>query len=307
MERGLIKGHGAVLGASIIFGANYWIAKGLMPSFFTPLQVIFIRVSGAMILFWLASLIFSRQSVPVKDLLRLAGCSVLGVAVNQICFFEGLNLTTPIDTSIIHASSPVLVLLFSTWFIKEALRWRKVTGVILGGVGTVILVLYGHYNIAGKGSMEGNLLILLNISAYSAYLVLIKPLMMKYRPVTVMKWVFLFGFLASLPFTLKPMMELDIYKVTAQAWYSLLYVVLGTTFLAYLLTIYGLKYLTATAVGFYIYIQPLVAVLIGWVVYNQSPGWVRLVAAVLIFWGVYLVNRSVRVRKDGEKVLKSIR
>ncbi|MCF8331687.1 MAG: DMT family transporter [Bacteroidales bacterium] len=287
------KKHGAHLtlfATSLLFGANYWIAKGLMPEYFQPLQVIFLRVLGAMMLFWLLQLFTLKEKVKRKDLMLIAFSSALGVAVNQIMFFEGLSLTTPVDTSIIHSSSPLLVLVFAALITREKLTLTKLSGILMGAAGTVLLVTYGEEISFNADSFRGDIFILINISAYSMYLVLIKPVMARYKPVTVMKWVFLFGFLCVLPFSVWRIPDIDWQNVDTFGLFSLLYVIIGTTFLAYLLTIHALRYVEASIAGFYIYLQPIFAAIIGIWLFNEVLTIHKIVAAALVFAGVYVVN-----------------
>jgi drug/metabolite transporter (DMT)-like permease len=284
------QAHIALLLSGLIFGANYWIAKGLMPEPLLPRQIIFIRAFFAAILFWVLSLTIKKEAVKRKHLWLIALSSFLGVAVNQIFFFEGLNLTNPVDASILHATSPIMVLLFAMWIIRERILWINLLGVIIGATGTVLLVLSGKNAAVFSGSLLGNVLIIINISAYAMYLVLIKPMMQTYHPFTVMKWVFLFGFMAVLPFTFHTMFYIGPEVLKTKVVLSLAYVVFGTTMLAYILTIFGLKYLRASSVGYYIYMQPVMAGLIGLIWFAEIISFFKILSALLIFAGVYLVN-----------------
>ena len=109
------RAHLALLGANIIYGANYLIAKGVMPNKIGPSAFVFLRILGAGILFWIIKS-FIKEKVSKRDLRILALCGLLGVATNQLLFFHGLNLTSPIDASIIITSIPVMVLIFSALF-----------------------------------------------------------------------------------------------------------------------------------------------------------------------------------------------
>lgn len=284
--------HLALFTTSCLFGANYWIAKGLMPGYFHPLQVIFIRVLGAVILFWLLHFITPQEKIRRKDFIIIALSSALGIAVNQIMFFEGLNLTTPVDASIIHSSSPVLVLMFAVALSREKLSLMRNIGIVLGAAGALFLVLHGKEASFNADTFKGNVFVLINISGYSMYLVLIKPVMARYKPVTVMKWVFLFGFIYALPFTVTKIPHVDWQAVNGFAWFSLLYVVIGTTFLAYLLTSNALRYVDSTVAGFYIYLQPVIAAIIGIIFFDEIITIPKIFAAALVFSGVYFVSKK---------------
>lgn len=285
-----LKAHGALLVSGLLFGANYWIAKDIMPAPLLPRQIIFIRVFVAAIGFWVISGFIRSERVSRNDLFLIALSSVLGVAINQIFFFEGLNLTNPVDAAILHATCPILVLLFATWIIRERIIWINVVGVVIGATGAVLLILSGLNQALFEGSLKGNLFIMINNTAYAMYLVLIKPVMSKYHPLTVMKWVFIFGFLAVAPFTAHTLVGLEWSLISGSVMYALIYLVIGTTMIAYLLTTYSLQHVKASAAGYYIYLQPVMAAIVGLVWFEGAVTWMKILAAVCIFCGVYFVN-----------------
>lgn len=286
-----VKSHIALISAGLIFGANYVIAKGMMPDHFLPKQIIFLRILGALILFTLLSFFVKEtKRIERKDLMIIAISSLFGIAVNQMMFFIGLNLTTPINASIIHASSPMLVILFSMFLLGEKAHFLKIVGIIFGATGAVFLILGGNRISVSPENYLGNWLILINIAAYSLYLVMIKPIMNKYQPVQVMKWVFFFGLIYVSPFTISSFADFSASEIPANMWLSLIYVIAAVTFLAYLLTIYGLKHLNATVVGYYIYLQPVIAAIIAWYMFGEKITYVKIISTVFIFIGVFLVS-----------------
>lgn len=290
------KAHIALAGTSLIFGANYWIAKGLMPSFLDPFQLVMIRIAGACLIFWLVSLAIKNEKVDPKDMITIIIAAIFGTTVNQLLFFSGLNLTTPVDVSIIHVSNPIFVLIFASLLIREKITGRKVTGIALGASGALILVLYGNHADFGSETFTGNLFAMLNMLAYALYMVIIKPVMRKYHPITVMKWVFLTGLITAFPVTFSHLPSISFTNFETTTWLSLLYVIVATTFLAYLLTIYALKQVEAGVVSYYIYLQPIVVAVIAFWLGQQNFTLSKLFAAILIFSGVYLVSGRNRNR-----------
>ena len=286
-----LQAHLSLFGSSLIFGANYWIAKGLMPAYFEPFQIIFIRLLVTAILFWGLSIFTPKEKVSRKDLFLIAICALLGVVINQIMFFEGLRLTKPVETAILHTTSPIMVLIMSHWLIKERVTPAKAWGIAFGFAGALTIVLNGQSLSFSDGVVLGSFFIFINIVSYSLYLVLIKPIMSKYHPITVMKWVFLIGFLSAAPFTASSMGHVNWAKITPFIWFSLSYVVIASTFIAYIMITFSLKHLTPSIVGFYIYLQPFVATVTGVIFYNSDITIVKVFAALLIFTGVYLVSK----------------
>lgn len=285
-----IKGHLAVLSANLIYGLNYVIAKEIMPVFFTPRAIIFIRVSGAMILFWIFDSLFIKEKVEKKDLIKLAVYSIFGIAINQIMFFEGLNLTTPINSAIIMTVSPILVLVISFFVIKDKITPLKITGIVMGAGGAIMLILKTGEVSFSSGTFAGNLFTFINAASFGLYLVLIKTLAFKYHPLTLMKWLFTFGFIFIFPLCFGKFYHTDFNAIPLHIWFSLTYVVIGATFLGYLLYNYALAVLSPTATSSYIYLQPVIAVIVSLILGKDSLGWGEIISGLLIFTGVYFVS-----------------
>ena len=286
-----LRAHLSILGANIIYGINYTVAKDVMPDYITPFGFVFCRILGALILFWSVSFI-QYEKIEKKDLLLLATCGFFGVFANQLMFLYGLDNTTPINASIIMISNPILVLIASAIILKNRITGMKVTGITLGIIGALLLLLLKQDFSFGSEYLLGDLFIFLNAAAYGVYLVLVFPLMKKYNPITVLKWVFTFGFIFVIPFSIQDFSNTAWHNFSLKIWLEFSFVIIGTTFFAYLLNIYGLKRLNPSVVSTYIYLQPLFAALIAiWAGKDAIDG-VKIIAALLIFSGVYLVNKS---------------
>jgi len=285
-----IFAHLAIFGANLIYGINYSVAKGLMPDYLSPFAFIFCRVFGALLLFLLLSSVRKTDKIERSDFLRLALCGLFGVAGNQLMFFYGLNLTSPINAAIIMTSNPILVMIFAALIIKAKITPTKLAGVFLGLAGAAALILHGNPLTVESDGLLGDLFIFLNGTSYALYLVLVKPLMSKYSPLTVIKWVFVFGACYVFPFGFQEVQTVEWASFTSSVWYAFAFVVAGTTFLAYLFNIYGLKRLNPTTVSTYIYSQPLIASIIAILFYDGELDLVKVLSAILIFSGVYLVS-----------------
>ena len=288
--------HSALLAANLIYAINYSFAKDVMPTFILPSGFILLRVIGALFLFALTYFLFVNEKVAKKDIFCLAICGIFGVAINQLLFFEGLNLTTPINAAIIMTTNPILVIIMSYLIIKEKITFRKGLGILLGIIGASSLILKGG-DISLDTSMQlGNLFVFINAVSYGLYLVIVKPMMEKYHPITVMFYVFGFGFLYVLPFGFINLVDVDWSIISNTIYLEIAFVVVCTTFIAYLLNSSALKQLSPTTVSIYIYLQPILATLfaIFWGVDSLDNQ--KIIAALLIFFGVYLV--SVRPLKE---------
>jgi drug/metabolite transporter (DMT)-like permease len=295
-----LRAHIALVLGNLLFGINYPIAKSLMPYYMQPFDIIFLRAGISAILFWVLSQMFFRERIEKRDLLKFVLCGLFGVSVNQLLFFKGLNLSTPIDASIIMVSNPVMVLVFSAILIKERMNGMKITGVMLGGIGALITILYGKELVSGSDPLKGNIMLFFNAMSYGLYLVLVKPLMLKYNLFTVMKWTFLFGFLFILPFSYHSFETTRWGDFSGSTWFALGYVIMGTTFLAYLFIAHSMKYVNPSVASFYIYFQPVIAGILSIIMYDEKISIIKIISALIIFVGVFLISR--REKKDVVKI-----
>jgi len=286
------RAHLALLVTTLIFGLHYSIAKSLMSGIFSPAQLIFIRLFGGVIIFWIFQKLFIHEKVEKRDLVKLAVCGILGFALNQALFYEGLNLTSPVDASLIHVLNPMLVLVFAHLIIREKVTWTKAAGIATGASGAVILIVYGRTLDFESHHTIGNILVFLNMVFYALYIVVIKPLTTKYHTSTILKWVSLFGFMSILPFTVKPALEINFMAITWPAYLGLAYIIVMNTFIAYMLINFALKHLTTTTVSYYNYLQPFIAAVMTVSIGQDIITWPKILAGLLIFAGVYIVNKS---------------
>ena len=290
--------HLALFAANLIYGINYTVAKDVMPDYIEPLGFILVRVIGAVVLFWLCYALFYYEKVKKGDLLKLAICGLFGVAINQMLFFEGLNLTTPINAAVIMVSNPILVLLFGIVFATERFSTKKGIGVALGALGAIVLITNGGQLSLNKEHFCGNIMVFFNASSYAVYLVLVKPLMQKYKPITVISWVFLFGILFVIPFGWSDFQAIQWATMPSGILWRVAFVVVGTTFLAYLFNIYGLKTLNPSTVSTYIYLQPVLASIVAIIASSDSLDLTKICSTVFIFLGVYLVSHKTKAVQD---------
>jgi drug/metabolite transporter (DMT)-like permease len=286
------KVHASLLLVGLIYGANYSIAKEVMPTYIQPFGFTLLRVGAATLLFWLYHFWKGPEKVDLKkNLPRLLLCAAMGVATNQLFFLKGLNLTSPINAALIMTITPVLVLIASALLLKEHITFKKSLGIGLGLTGAVLLVLQRNPN-AEDGGILGDILILLNAASYGVYLVVVKPLMRSYRAATIIKWIFLFGFFMVLPFGWPEFSQTNWSVIPWPIWLAILYVVVFTTFVAYLLNVWTLRYVNSSVVGIYIYLQPVFATLVAMLLGQDQPTADKLLYSLLIFSGVYLVSRK---------------
>jgi drug/metabolite transporter (DMT)-like permease len=298
------RAHLALLATAFIWGLNYTISKYLLTDIFNPFQLIFLRLSGGVICFYIFQKLFVHEKVARKDLIMFAVLGIIGFALNQTLFYAGLAFTSPVDASILHVINPILVLVFSSIIIGEKVTVRKAGGIAFGSAGALLLIFYSSgLSFSGNHAM-GNTMIILNIVCYALYLVLIKPLVGKYHTATILKWVSLFGFLFVLPFSVKPALQINFSAIPAKAWIAVIYVIIMNTFIAYFLINYALQRVMPSLVSYYTYLQPFVAAISSVSVGSGSITWTKILAAVLIFSGVWMVNSNANKENKTELIIE---
>ncbi|MCG2460114.1 DMT family transporter [Flavobacteriaceae bacterium F89] len=285
----------AAIGATVIYGLNHTIAKGVMPTHIKPYGFIFLRVAGGAILFWCISFLGPKEKIKTKDWGRLFLCAILGMGVNMFSFFKGLELSTPINSSVLVTITPIIVVILSALFIKEKITLGKGSGIVLGFMGALGLILYGAEIRQDAPNIPlGNALIVLNSTTYGAYLIFVKTLIQKYHPFTLMKWLFTIGMIIDLPIAYPDLAQVHWGQLPLAAIGAMVYVVVCTTFLTYLFNIYALTQLKASTVSAFVYVQPLIGILFALAMGKDDLTLVKVIATIFVLVGVYLASRKTR-------------
>ena len=282
----------AALVATSIFGFNHTIAKELMPDVLSPNALLYCRVVGAAICFWVISLFFKNEKIDFKDFKLIITCAFFGMGLNMITALNGLYNSTPINSAIITTLAPIFIFIISVILLKEQITKIKYLGVFIGFIGTLTLILLNEKSIANAPNINlGNFYFFINSLSYAIYFVLVKPLTKKYSMITIMKWLFLFSIIINMPFGLLEFTEINWAEISRNSLIKISYVVFFTTFLVYLLNLYALKNLKASTVGMFIYLQPVIGILFA--IYRGADKLTiaDISSVIMVFAGVYLVSK----------------
>lgn len=288
-----VKAHLAVLAANFIFGANFSVVKSVTPSLILPIGLNVLRVVVTTALFWLMFAL--KPSKPIfekKDVWRFIACGATGVALNQMLFVKGLSLTTSIHAALLMLATPIIITFIAAWLLRERLNIWKFIGLTLGVAGAVNLILQKENSGSAPDILLGDVLVVINAILYGLYFVLVRPLMEKYKPLQVIRWIFTIGLFIILPFGWNEFTATEWSSIQPEQWAALAFIVIGSTFFAYLFNIYGLSVIGASATGAYIYTQPVFAAVIAMIFMGEQFTWYKAISALLIFTGVYLANRK---------------
>lgn len=297
MDTAKMKGHVAMLAANSMWGLMAPLAKFVMiGGAVSSLVMTDLRVFGAMILFWIFSFFQKPEHVGYKDLMKLFVASLLAIVFNQGSYIFGVGMTSPVDASIITTSMPLIAMILAAIFLKEPITSKKILGIAVGASGALLLILGSSQasgtTVKGDNPLLGDVFVLLAQCSYAFYFVLFKNFVTKYSAVTVMKWMFTYAFICLLPFSYSSLLATDWLALDGARIASILFVVVGATFLSYILIIVGQKNLRPTVAGMYNYIQPLVATIVAICWGMDSFNLTKVLSVVMIFGGVWLVTSS---------------
>ena len=286
-----IKTYGALTLVSLFYGINYSVLKIVVPEYVGPYGLIVFRVTMASAIFWMIHT-FDREKINWrKHGWRLVLCGLTGVAINQLLFYKGISLTSAVNGSIIMTLTPVLVLIWASILIKEKITKTKVFGILLGLVGAIIMLYQPNFSVT-SGNWKGDILVLANGTSYALYLVLVKPLMREYKPMTVVTWIFTIAILFVVPVGFSEASAVEFSMLPAKVWWSILYAIIIVTVVVYFLNAWTLIKVDSSVVGAFIYLQPIFATLTAILFFNEVFLLKHLVSAAFIFIGVWLVTKK---------------
>ncbi len=294
-DKRIATGHLASAGAYIIFGINVVVCRDIATDGgVAPIVLFAMRSLVAGGLFWLSSLLLPKEHVPPRDILLLAGAGILGLFLPQLTFLHAIELTTPVDLSIMSTTTPIFTMFVAAIFLKEPITWKKVLGVGMSFGGILWLILQSTTGASGPSETQplGIVYCFANYIVFALYLGTCRNLIARYSVVTGMKWMFLASFLFSLPFALPQLPHTDFAAVPVKVWWEIGYMIFFSTFLAYYLIPVGQQRIRPTLVSMYGYLQPIIAIAVAIAAGMDRLTVTKVVAALLVFTGVWVVGRS---------------
>ncbi len=291
-----VIGNITMLAVAIMFGTNFTVTKLILDTeSVNPYSLMLFRIIFGTVSFWFASLFIKREKIDRADIKWIIIAATLGIIFNQGIFLIGMQYTSPIDASIITTIVPIITMIISYFYLKEPLTKMKIGGVALGATGAISLILLANHALGGKdSSFIGNLLIVCSSLSYSSFFVFSRGISQKYSSITIMKWMFLISTITLTPFFYQHFINAPILTVSFDIYtYGYLaFILVGATFLPYLLVPIAQKYIRPTTMSMYNYVQPIMATLLGIYLGQGELTLPKICCAALIFTGVFLVTRS---------------
>ena len=289
-----IKAHAALIGTNIFFAINFSAVKYLINNHLIfPFGLNFIRMLFTTILLWMFYYL-SPEKVQVQKIhfKRFLLCAMLGIVINQLLFIKGLSMTYSIHASLLMLTTPIFITIIAAFILKEKLTSFKISGLSMGVLGALVLILARKSSGSGSDIFWGDIFVIINAISYSFYFILVKPLMKRYSAMSVIRLLFTIGTVVALPFCWKEFIATPWHQYDLLSALILALIVVGGTFGAYTLNLYGIKHLGASVSGSYIYTQPFFATVIAMIFMNETLDIYKIIGGVFIFAGVYLVNKK---------------
>jgi drug/metabolite transporter (DMT)-like permease len=282
--------HLLLIFVNLIYGANFTIAKAIMPKYIPAYGFIFMRVLFALVMYALIYFLFIREPIQKKDWPRFFFCGFFGIAFNQLMFFKGISLTSSINGSLIMITTPIITYFFSQWILKETFKMSKIIGILLGMLGAGILILSSFHSKNASNPL-GDMLIWINATSFAIYLIIVRPLMAKYKPLTVIFLCFSTGFIWVFLAGFKEFQSIDWSGIPSIYYFNIGFVLFFATFVVYLFNIMAMNSLSPTVVSSYIYLQPLFAIVFATVYSNENLTYFSVAGGASIIAGLWLINK----------------
>lgn len=293
-------GNACILIATIFWGVNVSVTKALIPDWMTAHGITAVRLVGGCVLMWLVSLFIKCKKIERSDWVKLVLGGTVGLFLFIYLFVTSLRYANPIDISIIMTLPPVFVILIGVLFLHNRPSWLEYAGVVVSFIGAVVVILGGGSGAKGSDNLLGDFLAIASTICYAFYLVILEKPSHTYRPITMLRWVFLFAAVPAL--FLLPGMQHEPIVHTAHAvpWIEIAFILLCPTFAAYFLVQPAIKRIGSELVSLYQYLLPVFATLSAVLMGLDKLHWTQVLAMAIIIGGMVLTNIGKRKRKTTE-------
>lgn len=297
-----LLGNLCMLFAAIFWGLNVSVTKALIaPGWMTANDITAVRLIGGAILFWLASAFIKCESIDKEDRLKVALGGFVGLFGFIYLFITSLRYGNPIDISIIMTLPPIFVILIGVIFLHRRPGWMEYAGIVVSFVGAAIVVLDAHNGHNGSDNVLGDILAIASTICYAFYLVILEKPTQKYKPVALLRWIFLCAAIPAL-FLLPGMRHMELLHTThAMPWIYIAFILLCPTFIAYFLVQPAIKRIGSELVSIYQYLLPVFATISAVLMKLEKLRWLQVLAMAVIIVGMVFttLGKRRRVKKEG--------
>lgn len=293
----LLVGNACILIASIFWGLNVTVTKALIPDWMTANGISAVRLIGGCILMWLVSLFVKTDKIQSSDWKRIVPAGAIGLFLFIYLFVTSLRFGNAIDISIIMTLPPVFVILMKIIFQKSRPSWLEYVGVLVSMAGAAVVILKGSADAkSGSDNLLGDLLAVASTICYAFYLFILEKPSQTYKPINLLRWVFLFAAIPAcfllLGFDKMPILH----GAPSVPWIEIIFILLCPTFLAYFLVQPAQKMIGSEMVSLYQYLLPVFATISAVMMKIDTLKWIQVAAMAVVVIGMVLTNIGKRRR-----------
>lgn len=291
-----IAGNACILLATIFWGVNVSVTKALIPEWMTSDGITAVRLVGGCILFWIASLFVKTEKIARPDWKKLLLGGFVGLFGFIYLFVMSLRYANPIDVSIIMTLPPMFVVLIGILFLHRRPSLMEYFGLIVSFAGALVVILMESGGESGSDNLLGLLLATASCICYAFYLVILEGPSHTYRPVNMLRWVFLFSAIPALFLLIGFDNQSIMHTSKAIPWIEISFILLCPTFIAYFLVQPAIKDIGSELVSLYQYLLPVFATISAVLMGLDQLKWIQVLAMVIIVAGMILTNIGKRRR-----------
>jgi len=290
-----IKAILKALFAVIVWGASF-VATKVSLQYVAPTMVVWLRFSMGVIILGFATALNKQFELPRgKDWGYFALLGFLGITFHQWLQSTGLVTAQATTTGWIVASTPIFMALLGLVFLHEGLRWEQVFGIVLATVGVLVVITKGDISALGYGGFgaKGDILVLLSAPNWAVFSTLSRSGLKRHPATRMMFYVMTFGWLfTSLLFFFTTSSLETITKIPVDGWIAITFLGVICSGIAYIFWYDALQSLPVAQTGTFLYIEPVVTVIVAAIVISEPIIISSLLGGLTILIGVWMVNRT---------------
>lgn len=295
---GALIGNACMLLAAIFWGINVSATKALIPEWMSADGIVVVRLIGGCALMWLTSLFIKCEPVTKGEFGRFALGGTVGLFLFIFLFVTSLRYGDPIDISIIMTLPPIFVVLIGVIFQGDRPKFIEYLGIIISFAGAAMVILSGGIREGGSNNLLGDLLAVASTLCYAFYLVILEKPSKTHKPITLLRWVFLFAAIPAIALVPGMQHEAILHTTEALPWVEIGFILLCPTFLAYFLVQPSEKLIGSELVSLYQYLIPVFATISAVFMLNDHLKLVQILAMVIIIVGMVFTNIGKHRRKN---------
>ncbi len=277
---------------SLFYGILFSWAGEIMPKYLNAEALVGLRIAFATLAFHIIG--WSQKNTAInwkKHGLEFAICGFFGTSANMYLFFKGLQSTYPINAAVLMLATPLFVALFDHLRLKARPNWAFTLALFTAAFACYKLLTESNHTFTSETRL-GDLLVFINAIFYAVYLVRIKKLTAVYEPITVNRYTFSFGLLYISPLALTAVFQANYAAIPSPIWGKIIYILLVMSFLVYFMNAYAVKAAGPTLAGLYIYLQPLLATLIAFILQTDSLTVMKIIWILIVLLATFFATRN---------------